>query len=99
MKKLFTFLLIVMFVFSAALTFAQVSTKENDDKKKNEKKIEKKKDANQTPVIQNSFVSPVFQDPQGMSSMAIVTLGTQVVTSTTTGIGPTNYYWESRRIQ
>lgn len=28
-----------------------------------------------------------------------VTLGTQVVQSGTSGIGPTNYYWEARRIQ
>ncbi|MDD4308882.1 MAG: hypothetical protein PHO32_00745 [Candidatus Cloacimonetes bacterium] len=29
----------------------------------------------------------------------IITLGTQVVASGTSGIGPTNYYWEARRIQ
>lgn len=34
-----------------------------------------------------------------VSSMGQITIGTQVVQSGTTGIGPTNYYWESRRIQ
>lgn len=32
-------------------------------------------------------------------SQVTITIGTQVVQSGTSGIGPTNYYWESRRIQ
>ncbi|MFH1121319.1 MAG: choice-of-anchor J domain-containing protein [Bacteroidota bacterium] len=35
----------------------------------------------------------------GCSWGQTITLGTQVVASGTSGIGPTNYYWESRRIQ
>ena len=34
-----------------------------------------------------------------VATAATITLGTQVVASGTTGIGPTNYYWEARRIQ
>ncbi|MBW6460133.1 MAG: right-handed parallel beta-helix repeat-containing protein [Bacteroidales bacterium] len=35
----------------------------------------------------------------GSSWGQTITIGTQVLQSGTTGIGPTNYYWESRRIQ
>jgi len=34
-----------------------------------------------------------------VATAATITLGTQVVASETTGIGPTNYFWEARRIQ
>jgi|GEM_PF-2064820 hypothetical protein len=33
------------------------------------------------------------------ATAATITLGTQEVASGTSGIGPTNYYWEARRIQ